>query len=165
MGRAETQSLESPLLRLEIATSPYAFRVIEKSTGDVLLSQDNTAFTFGGEFYPVAEAANVKQGSSALKADLLIELAGRDRLPNGSPAKAQVSFTFVSPEILQIHITYAGGTPSEISEEFNDQGEHYYGIWEYPTVDTSTIAERMPTSSAWVTHVTSTMQVQGRPSM
>jgi len=132
MGRAETQTLESPLLRLEVATSPYAFRVIEKSTGDVLVSQDNTAFTFGAEFYPVAEAANVTKGPSALKADLLIELAGRDRLPKGSQAKAQVSFTFVSPEILQIHITYAGGTPSEISEEFNDQGEHYYGIWEYP---------------------------------
>ena len=130
--RAEAQSLESSLLRLEVTTSPYAFRVIEKSTGDILVSQDNTAFTFGGEFYPAAEAANVVKSSGTLTADLLIELAGRDRLPNGSLAKAQVSFAFVAPEILQVHITYAGGVPDEISEEFNDQGEHYYGIWEYP---------------------------------
>ena len=41
-------------------------------------------------------------------------------------------FTFVKPEVLQVQITYNNASPSEISEEFNDQGEHYYGIWEYP---------------------------------
>ena len=53
-------------------------------------------------------------------------------MPAGTPAQAQVSFTFVKPEVLQVAITYKDATPSEISEEFNDQGEHYYGIWEQP---------------------------------
>ena len=131
-GQGETHTLESSALRLEITTSPYSFRVVERSTGDALVSQSNTAFTFGSEFYTVADASDVRQNAGTIRADLLIELAGRDRLPNGSPARAQVSFTFVSPEVLQVLITYKGGSPDEISEEFDDQGEHYYGIWEYP---------------------------------
>jgi len=129
---AEVASLESPALRVEISTSPYTYRVIEKSTGDVLVSLDDTAFTFGSEFYPVAEATRLAKSADSIEGDLLIELAGRDRLPNGSPTRAHVKFTFVRPEVLEVHITYEQGSPTEISEAFNDQGEHYYGIWEYP---------------------------------
>jgi alpha-D-xyloside xylohydrolase len=129
---AEVESLESSALRVEVSTTPYAYRVIEQSTGTVLVSLDDTAFTFGAEFYPVSEAAHLVKGPDKIEGDLLIELAGRDRLPNGSPTRAQVSFTFVRPEVLEVHITYPQGTPSEISEAFNDQGEHYYGVWEYP---------------------------------
>jgi len=129
-GPAET--LESSVLRVEISTNPYGYRVIEKSTRDVLVSQDGTAFTFGREFYPAAEAANLVKSSDTIKADLHLELPGRDRLPDGSPNLAHVTLTFVRPEVLEVHITYEQATPSEISEAFNDQGEHYYGVWEYP---------------------------------
>ena len=126
------ETLESSILRLEITSNPYCYRVVEKSTGEVLVSQDSTAFTFGPELYPVAEAANLMKTPDSIKADLLVELAGRDRLPKGSPDRAQVTFTFVKPEVLQVRITYDQGAPDEISEQFNDQGEHYYGVWEYP---------------------------------
>jgi alpha-D-xyloside xylohydrolase len=129
---AAVQTLESSVLRLEITTSPYSYRVIEKSTGEVLLSQGNTGFTFGAEFYPVADATNLAVKANSIQASLIIETAGRDRLPGGAPDKGQVVFTFVKPEVLQVQITYNNGSPSEVSEEFNDQGEHYYGIWEYP---------------------------------
>lgn len=126
------EAMESSALRVEISTSPYSYRVIEKSTGQVLVSQDGTAFTFGAEFYPVADAANLVKSEDNINADLHLYLARRDRLPDGSPNLAHVRFMFVRPEVLQVHITYEQATPTEISEAFNDQGEHYYGIWEYP---------------------------------
>ena len=126
------EAMESSALRVEISTSPYSYRVIEKSTGQVLVSQDGTAFTFGAEFYPAADAAHLVKSEDNIKADLHLDLAGRDRLPDGSPNLAHVRFMFVRPEVLQVHITYEQATPSEISEAFNDQGEHYYGVWEYP---------------------------------
>ena len=129
---AASGTLESSVLRLEITTRPYSYRVIEKSTGEVLLSQDNTAFTFGEEAYPVADASNVVEDSSGIHGNLIVETAGREKLPGGTPDRGQVTFTFLRPEVLQVQITYNSASPSEVSEQFNDQGEHYYGIWEYP---------------------------------
>lgn len=129
-GRAAVESLESPVLRVEITPSPYSFCVIEKSTGEHLASQSGTAFTFGSEFYPVLEAANFVKSPDSVQADLALELAGRDILPAGVPGKAHVIFRFLNPQVLQVRITH--DRASEISEEFDDQGEHYYGIWEYP---------------------------------
>jgi hypothetical protein len=115
---------------VEITTSPYSFCVIEKSTGEHLTSQSGTAFTFGSEFYPVLDAARFVKSSDSVQADLLLELAGRDILPSGTPDKARATFRFLNPQVVQVHITVDRAT--EISEEFDDQGEHYYGIWEYP---------------------------------
>jgi alpha-glucosidase (family GH31 glycosyl hydrolase) len=129
---AATETLESPALRLELNTAPYFYRVIERSSGKVLLSQSSTGVTFGPELYPVSAATDVSKTSNSLQAELPLQLAGREDMPSGTPAKAQVSFTFVKPEVLRVSITYTGASPSEISEEFNDQGEHYYGIWEHP---------------------------------
>ena len=129
---AATETLESPTLRLELNTAPYSYRVIERSSGKVLLSQSSIGVTFGPELYPVSDATDVSKTSNRLRAELLLQLAGREGMPSGTPAKAQVSFTFLKHEVLQVSITYKGASPSEISEEFNDQGEHYYGIWEHP---------------------------------
>ena len=104
--------------------------MIKKSTGEVLLSQDNTAFTFGEEAYPVADASNVVEDSSGIHGNLIVETAGREKLPGGAPDRGQVTFTFLRPEVLQVQITYNSASPSEVSEQFNDQGEHYYGIWD-----------------------------------
>jgi alpha-glucosidase (family GH31 glycosyl hydrolase) len=120
------------VLRLEITTGPYSYRVVEKSTREVLVSQDNTGFTFGSEFYPVADATNLSSNANGIQASLVIETAGRDRLRGGAPDKGQVSFTFPAPEVLQVLITYHNASPTEVSEQFNDRREHYYGIWEYP---------------------------------
>ena len=125
-------TLESSSLRLELDSSPYSYRVVERSTREVLVSQSDTAFTFGAELYPLANATEVTKNSNSLRATLRLELAGRDRLKSGAPESAEVSLTFVKPEVLQVLITYRGEGPNEISEQFNDQGEHYYGIWEYP---------------------------------
>jgi alpha-D-xyloside xylohydrolase len=129
---AATETLESPVLRLEVNTSPYSYRVLERPTGKVLVSQSTTGVTFGRELYPVSEASGVTKTASRLQAELQLQLAGRERMPAETPAEAQISFTFIKPEVLRIAITYQGASPNEISEEFNDRGEHYYGIWEQP---------------------------------
>jgi alpha-D-xyloside xylohydrolase len=129
---AATATLESAVLRLELNTSPYSYQVVERSSGKLLLSQSSTGVTFGPELYPASEAANVSKTTNSLQAELVLQLAGRESMPQGTPASVQVSFSFVKPEVLQVSITHKGASPSEISEEFNDQGEHYYGIWEHP---------------------------------
>jgi alpha-D-xyloside xylohydrolase len=127
---AGTEILGSSALRLEITTSPYSYRVIEKSTGETLVSQDSTVLSLGTELYPISDATNVVKHSDGIQADLQLQLAGRDALASGAPNRARVNFVFVKPEVLQVQISYERA--NEISEEFNDRGEHYYGIWEFP---------------------------------
>jgi len=132
-GPANLTTLESGSLRLEVSASPYSYRVIEKSTGELLLAQDNTAFVFNSEFYPATDASSVTRDSeNSLSATLKLQTAGLDPLPSDASHEAQVKFTFVTQDQLQITIHFASGTPAQISEEFMDQGEHYYGVWEYP---------------------------------
>jgi len=139
--QSNVTTLDSFALRLEVTANPYSYRVIEKSTREILLAQDNTALTVDAEFYPVTDAVNIaRPDARTLTADLNLELAGRDPLPPNAPHQAQVKFTFVNPEELQITISFiypgvvGGIIPPlpQISEQFSDQGEHYYGVWEYP---------------------------------
>src|SRR6266849_7741059 len=96
-GFAATETLESPALRLELNTAPYSDRVIERSSGKVLLSQSSTGVTFGPELYPASEATSVSKMSNSLQAELLLQLAGRESMPAGPPSKAQFSFSFLKP--------------------------------------------------------------------
>src|SRR5437588_2890336 len=61
--------------------------------------------------------------STPLDADLVL---------SGTSHTAHVKFTFTTPQVLHVHLTFNNGTPTQVTEQFNDQQEHYYGIWEYP---------------------------------
>jgi alpha-glucosidase (family GH31 glycosyl hydrolase) len=128
---AEVHTLESPALRLEVNDNPYFFRVIERSTGEVLLLQSSTSFKFGNQIYPAGPQAEITASSDRIQAALHLQASGH-RLPAEASDKAQVTFTFTSPEILQVVLRPESGTAAAISEEFKDQAEHYYGIWENP---------------------------------
>ncbi len=117
---ASTETLRSSALELEVTTSPYSYRVLERAGGKVLLSHSALAFT--EKDLRVASATNVSKSADSLRATL--------ELANGA-GTAHVTFTFTSPQVIQVLVTYDQGDPGVISEEFNDQGEHYYGIWEY----------------------------------
>ena len=84
---AATETLESSVLRFELNTSPYSYRVIERSSGKVLLSQSSTGITFGPELYPASEAANVSRSASRLQAELRLQLAGRELCPRERPPR------------------------------------------------------------------------------
>lgn len=118
-GRSAT--LESSALRVEVTASPYSYRVIEKRTGNVLVSQSQTRFTAGSQVI-ATEATVIRRTSRTLDARLSL---------GGSANTAQVRFTLTSPEVLQVSLTYDDGTPNAIREQFVDQGERYYGLWEY----------------------------------
>src|SRR5271154_1240575 len=121
-GAGATESLESTALRLELNTSPYSYRVIERSSGEVLVSESG-GVTFTTNGYTVRNATDLTKAGASMRAILHLE---------GTSVTAQVSFTFVKPEVLQVVLSFNNGVPAEIKEEFGDQGEHYYGIWEMP---------------------------------
>lgn len=116
------ESVESSALRVEVKTNPYSFRVVEKASGEVLVAESG-AITFTTNGYTVRGVSDVTTGSGWMKAVLHLE---------GTSVPAQVSFRFVKPEVLQVVLTFNNGIEAEIGEEFADQGEHYYGIWEMP---------------------------------
>ena len=129
---AADYSRESATLRIEVTASPYSYRVIEKSSGEVLLSESSAVALFDDELYPVLQASDVTTTSDGMEAKLWLQLAGRNPLPAGVSGQMRISFTFVKPEIIRVVISYPSAKAQEISDEFNDQGEHYYGVWEYP---------------------------------
>jgi alpha-D-xyloside xylohydrolase len=119
---ASTETLASSAVQLDFEASPFSYRVKERSSGDVLVSQTG-ATTFTANKYTVRNAGDVSKTSTSLRAILHLE---------GTSELAQISFTFVKPEVLQVVLTFNNGVPADIREEFNDQGEHNYGIWEMP---------------------------------
>jgi alpha-D-xyloside xylohydrolase len=114
--------LTSTTLKLEVTPSPYSYKVTEISSGEVLLSQAATTFTVGGTAYATAGASGFITTGTTLDATLAL---------SGTTNTAHVKFTFTSPEVLQVLLTYNSGAPTNVKEQFNDQSEHYYGIWGY----------------------------------
>ena len=121
-AQASTETLESAALKVEANVNPFSYRVIEKSTGDILVSESGGLW-FTENKYLVRNAGNVTRTNGALQARLNLE---------GTSVPALVTFRFTKPEVLQVTLNFSNGIPTQISEEFNDQGEHYYGIWEMP---------------------------------
>ena len=116
-----TTILESSALRVEITAAPYSYAVIEKTTGQVLVRQSQTTFTVGTA-RSASTAAIGSKTPTALDATLMF--------PESSET-ASVRWTFVNPSVVQIQLRYDKGVPTSITETFLDQGEHYYGLWEY----------------------------------
>ena len=114
--------LDSTVLRLEVTASPYSYKVTEIASGEVLVSQSGSTFTLGGTASATASASGFATTATTLDANLAF---------TGGSSTAHVKFTFTSPEVLQVLLTATTGTPTNIKEQFNDQNEHYYGIWGY----------------------------------
>ena len=114
--------MASTTLKLAVTPSPYSYQVTEISSGEVLLSQSASTFTVGGTAYTTASASGFTTTGTTLDATLAL---------TGTSNTAHVKFTFTSPEVLQVLLTYNSGTPTNVKEQFNDQNEHYYGIWGY----------------------------------
>ncbi|HXU80116.1 MAG TPA: hypothetical protein VN914_01880, partial [Polyangia bacterium] len=117
---ASAATLESSTLSLQVTEAPYSFRVVERSTGEILLRQSATTFTMAGSSAGAASASAVVTTATTLDADLTL----------GGAGTAHVRFTFTTPQVLKVALTAMGST--QIQEQFEDQQEHVYGIWEYP---------------------------------
>jgi alpha-D-xyloside xylohydrolase len=121
-SQQQIEVLESHVLRVELSTNPYSYRVIERSTGQVLVSQSG-ATSFRDIAYTAKSAGDVTKSTNNMTATLHL---------SDTADPAHVTFTFLKPEVIQLLLTFKDAPPNQIREEFNDQGEHYYGIWEYP---------------------------------
>jgi alpha-D-xyloside xylohydrolase len=119
---ATTETLISPTLEIALNSSPFSYRVLERSTGEVLVSQTG-ATTFTDNQYTVRSVSDVVKTPDGLRAVLHLE---------GTSEPAQIRFTLIRPDVVQVLLTFKNGVPANIREEFADQGEHYYGIWEAP---------------------------------
>jgi alpha-D-xyloside xylohydrolase len=111
--------LESATLRLEVTAQPYSYAIVEKSTGMVLLRQAETAFV-DNTARRIASARIGSKSANALEAILTL---------SGSSDTARVRWTFTDPAVVQVELSNPSAT--SITEAFVDQGEHYYGLWEY----------------------------------
>ena len=114
-------TIESPNLRVEVTANPYSFRIIEKSSGQVLVSQKGTYI--GEDHLQAKQAKGLKREANQLQGTLTF---------SPTTDTARITFSFASPEIVRISLNSADANAKEIAEEFADQGEHYYGIWESP---------------------------------
>jgi alpha-D-xyloside xylohydrolase len=121
-AQSSSETLQSAALKLEITPQPYSYRLIEKYTGDTLLTETG-ALSFTETRYTAHAADHFTQHQNCLRAALHLD---------GTSTPAQASFCFITPEILQVKLAFNNGIRTPISEEFIDQGEHYYGIWEMP---------------------------------
>ena len=116
------ETLESSVLRLEVNTDPYSYRVVERASGDVLIAETG-GISFTESRYTVKNVTGISKIGDTLRITFRL---------NGISGVAQALFRFRSPEVLQSTFSFHDGIPGEIREEFRDQGEHYYGIWEMP---------------------------------
>ncbi len=115
-----TNVIESGLLRLVVYSNPFSFMVIEKATGTVLLQQTTNQFTIGSA-YGVAMATNLVITPTALDADLVL---------SGSPVIGHASFNFIQPGMIQTTLSSSNSTPTDIFQQFADQGEDIFGGFE-----------------------------------
>jgi alpha-D-xyloside xylohydrolase len=114
--------LQSTALKLEVTASPYSYKVTEISSGEVLVSQSATTFTVGSTASASASASGFATTATTLDATLAL---------SGGSNTAHVKFTFTSPEVLQVLLTYSGGTAHQREGAVQRPNEHYYGIWGY----------------------------------
>lgn len=118
-----TYVIESSTMRLEVSGT-YGYKVIEKATGNVLVSENQTVFSIGSTAYTASAISNVTIGTVGGVSTL------QGTLALGKNVTAQVNFAFQSPDNLQVTLKSTSGTPVAISERFADAGERYYGVWE-----------------------------------
>jgi alpha-D-xyloside xylohydrolase len=120
-----TEVLESDLLRLEVTTgSSYGYRLLEKSTSQVLLIQNQSRFTISGTARTVSSTNGTPiRTASSLQVGLTM---------SGTSQTATVLFTFTQADVLQVDLWHNAGTATTTRERFTDQNENYYGLTEYP---------------------------------
>lgn len=116
---AQSWQINSGNLRLEVdGASGYSYRLVDTSSGQTLLSQNETRFSNSS----VTGISNVSTTATGLTGTL----------STASGNNAHIQFNFSRPGVLSVNLAGTGGyNPSTIRERFADNGERYYGVWEH----------------------------------
>ena len=112
-------TIESGLIRLDVFSHPFSYEVREKASNEVLLKNTLSTFTFQDPL-EATDVSGLNIGQDFLEANLVAE---------GS-VRALVRFELKTPS--HIELTFNAPDAGQITQTFADQGEHYYGLWEYP---------------------------------
>jgi alpha-glucosidase (family GH31 glycosyl hydrolase) len=114
-------TIQSELLKLEVSPNPYSYQLIEKSTGNIILSHSGSAVKLNDTYYDVANVQTIDEKNNSITATLKLKDIAQP---------ANVSFSFAGDDMLEVMLSCEKA--QNIKEIFNDQSEHYYGIWERP---------------------------------
>lgn len=117
-----TTVLDAGAYKMEIVETPFAFRTIEKTTNKTIVVHSHTEFTIAGTDYTAANAINVQKTNTTFSADLTL---------TGSADTAHVELTVLPNQSVKIKLTNNAVGVTSINENFLDQGEEYYGVWEF----------------------------------
>lgn len=109
-------------LRLVISANPYRYQLLS-SNGQLIVAQHDTEFDLGNEHDVVTSAMNIQSNGTTMDADLRLAPSGRT---------AHAHFSFINPAVVRVQLTLSGNPPNAITEAVADQGDHYYGLFEYP---------------------------------
>lgn len=113
--------LQSEYLTVRVQEDPYGFEVVERSSGEVLLTHASTSFREDILPQPVAEAEEIEKSEATISAAL--DLAGVDRL-------AELHLSLASPRRVTIDLRHPNpGARTTVA--FEDEGQRYYGVWEH----------------------------------
>jgi alpha-glucosidase (family GH31 glycosyl hydrolase) len=115
MGQSWT--VDTDRLQLQVSGSGgYGFTVLDKSTNQLLIDQAQTRVDGSS----VTGISNVVQTGDALSGILSLQ--------NGKSARVQ--FQFTENDVLKVNLAGQGFAPETVREQFVDNGERYYGVWE-----------------------------------
>lgn len=124
LADAGVEVLESPALRLEVQTQPYAYRLTEKAGGGTLVQHTGCVVRVGARQLPVTAARRIESEPDRLRLALTLD---------GGDAPMTAEMRFVEPGVLTVNLAVeAPGEGAALIERFAAGDEHYYGVWEQP---------------------------------
>ncbi len=116
-------SLKTDLVEVQIGENPFQFSIIDNEKGNILLQHSQTVFYSNEKSFKVLEAVNIRVEEKTLKADLILE---------GADHKAVFIISAEDDNLIRFAVSGSDSEITSIREQFADNGEEYYGIWEYP---------------------------------
>jgi len=121
-SRTTIAQLATKNYRVEFFDRPFGFNVIKTADNTVLLRHSQTLFYLSGTPRAADHAINIQQTATSFEADLTVDGLNQ-------PAHILVSVTETG--LLKIQLVGQDKGVEKIKETFRDQGEEYYGVWEY----------------------------------
>ena len=108
-------------VELHLFSRPYGFELVDPVAGTVLLKEQRTEFIVGRRKDRVSTLGQIRSLPNGVTAEVRVR----------GHAAGTIEFRFGQPEVLQVSLRPLPGATG-VAEAFMDQGERYYGLWEYP---------------------------------
>jgi alpha-glucosidase (family GH31 glycosyl hydrolase) len=118
--------LDAGAYRVEVVGAPFAFRMVEKKSGQALLVEERIAIDVSGSIHAATDATRVERTATSFSADLALA---------GTKATARIELSITPEKWLKASLDAKAAGAGRVRQSFLDQGEEYYGVWEYAFKD------------------------------